>query len=134
MRDEQLIQALRFCATRECDSCEMDDDCPNPSITELADRLEALLAENERLKAQFWVEYCQDMAEYSCPRIPRWVSAKERLPENDERVLALCRDYVIHDMQWNYPNWEWRDCATGSTYLGSFVTHWMPLPSTKEVE
>lgn len=59
MTDQELIKALRFCSSRDCDECERAFNCPSQSMTELADRLEALLAENEmyyreiaRLKAE----------------------------------------------------------------------------------
>lgn len=155
MKDQELIQALRFCAERECDCCEREDDCPNPSITELADRLEELLREraemnlqiqkeickrveveqeNETLKAQSWVEYCQDMAEYSCPRIPRWVNVVERLPEKPDYYLCRVKSFVhLGRFYVNILEYDKDGFREGHIYTDN-VTHWMPLPSTEGVE
>lgn len=37
----------------------------------------------------------------------RWIPVTERLPENDERVLAWGRDWRIHDMTWSWVQNEW---------------------------
>lgn len=64
----------------------------------------------------------------------QWVRTEERMPEDDERVLTLCRDGRIHDMRWNYPHWEWRDNISRDTYFEEFVTHWMPIPAPPSTE
>lgn len=71
MTDKELIQMLRTCHRTECVDCEARAICDIVIDEEIqmdvyvADRLEALLAEGEKLKAQ----------------APKWVSVKERLPE-----------------------------------------------------
>jgi len=59
---------------------------------------------------------------------PKWISVKERLPENDKMVLIFDDkdnlDFGIYDQRWiayfniyrNIKSWE--------------VTHWMPLPES----
>lgn len=58
MIDRELIQALRHCASDSewgCFGCPGElvcDKCSGKAISDAADRLEELLAENEQLKAQ----------------------------------------------------------------------------------
>lgn len=126
MTDRELIQAMRVCEEMPgCAGCVFDGDCFNRA----ADRLEALMAENERLNIE--LQAMRNAANGYKKMIPRWVSVDERLPENDERVLALCQDGVIHDMRWNYPRWAWLDRMTGCAYFEQFCTNWMPPPSTE---
>ena len=58
MTDKELIQALRCCGSTNdevCKDCPVKKECHetigNPAALSAAYRLEALLAENERLKA-----------------------------------------------------------------------------------
>lgn len=57
-----------------------------------------------------------------------WISVKDRLPENDTRVLAYCKDRCIHDMKWRWADNAWYDKGSAAVYLANFVTHWLPLP------
>ena len=57
-------------------------------------------------------------------QIPRWISVKERLPENDDDVLIITEFgismgcYVIHRDFWVYY----------TNPDSNIVTHWMPMP------
>lgn len=53
-----------------------------------------------------------------------WISVKDRMPENNERVLAYCKDLCVHDVVWERPDCAWFDKVTGGIYMESFVTHW----------
>lgn len=59
----------------------------------------------------------------------RWISVKEKLPENHKEVLIYCGSY--HEIGWyESDNKSWR-----SDFLGCCtddVTHWMPLPEPPE--
>lgn len=57
-----------------------------------------------------------------------WISAKAKLPENNTRVLAYCKDRCIHDVKWSEANNAWYDKVSAVVYLAGFVTHWVPLP------
>ncbi len=59
--------------------------------------------------------------------VPQWMSVKDRLPENNERVLAWCKDCRIHDVVWKWPEYVWFDKVTGTEYMEKFVTRWLPL-------
>lgn len=63
-----------------------------------------------------------------------WVSVKDRMPENHQRVLAFGRDNIVHDMIWNWSDDCWTDKITKESYMERFITHWMPLPEAPEVE
>jgi hypothetical protein len=55
---------------------------------------------------------------------PQWIKCSERMPENDERVLAMFASImrtVFHDETGWHP-----DICT--TYTAD-ATHWMPLPT-----
>ena len=57
-----------------------------------------------------------------------WISTKDRLPENDARVLAYCKDRCIHDMKRRWADNAWYDKGSAAVYLADFVTHWLPTP------
>ena len=63
-----------------------------------------------------------------------WISVKARLPENDTRVLAYCKDRCIHDMKWSWADNAWYDKGSAAVYLAGFVTHWLPLPEPPKEE
>lgn len=56
-----------------------------------------------------------------------WISVKDRLPENGERVLAYGIDRRVHDVKWSWPENAWLDKIGGGTWMEGFITHWMPL-------
>lgn len=128
MNDRELIQALRCCVSSpHRDGCRNtcvfyngDINCCIPEMGKaVADRLEALLAENERLKSQ----------------LPKWVSVEERLPELNVMVVGITKDnpfsrYVPQVVHRNEHGWVF----TYSMRYVTDVTHWMPLPSTEGVE
>lgn len=159
MTDKELIQAARVCQrTRGCGSCAQFNECPGRAayLAMAADRLESLLAENERLKVQ----------------VPTWISVAERLPENEKDVLIAfvrkdwrgdahrCVGMAFHtdgknttedssytwevgyiDMEYDedtdayiIPEGWWETVNFGETFsaVDMPVTHWMPIPSTEE--
>lgn len=160
--DRFLIDVLRHCgrssnASYTCKGCPADKSGCAGAYLAAADRLESLLAENARLKAQ----------------IPKWVSVEERLPENEKDVLIAfvrkdwrgdvhrCVGMAFHtdgktttedssytwevdyiDMEYNeetdgyiIPEGWWETVNFGETFsaVDMPVTHWMPLPSPEEV-
>lgn len=58
---------------------------------------------------------------------PHWIPVAERLPEKRKWVLCRCEADIIEVLRWE--NNEWYHVPM-HVYYPSFVTHWMPLPST----
>lgn len=130
----ELINALRHCA--ECDhqgcaaDCRFGKEHPLNFICieylqrEAADAIEELqtyldlykdiAAENQRVARKVIDSY------------PRWIPVSERLPEDENHVLAATRNkkgnynivkaYYCHDM------------GVWAAGMNNNVTHWMPLP------
>jgi hypothetical protein len=61
-----------------------------------------------------------------------WISVKDRLPDDDENVLAYNSESGDIDMAW-YNGEEW---ILEDLYEIEYLhpTHWMPLPDAPEVE
>lgn len=55
-----------------------------------------------------------------------WISVKDRLPENFQKVLCFTRygDYAV--FRWNYIDYMWNDGI--EWYKEKDVLWWMPLP------
>ena len=68
-------------------------------------------------------DYCKGWND-AVDKMPKWISVKERLPENDDDVLIITEFgismgcYVIHRDFWVYY----------TNPDSNIVTHWMPLP------
>lgn len=54
-----------------------------------------------------------------------WISVKERLPEEGERVLFFCDDV---DIGYFFKERGWHFLDGGDWFEINEVTHWMPLP------
>ena len=67
-------------------------------------------------------------------QMPRWISVKERPPENGQKIIAAFRDVggLIVD-QARYSNGEF-DFASWAYVWDDNVTHWMPQPQPPEEE
>lgn len=61
-------------------------------------------------------------------RKPHWIPVAERLPEKRKWVLCRCVADIIEVLR--LENNEWYHDPM-HVYCPSFVTHWMPLPSTE---
>ena len=57
--------------------------------------------------------------------VPQWISVKDRLPDDNDRVIAFC-PYEAEVSAYRYcVKWGW-SLKTSMSYNG--ITHWMPLP------
>ena len=121
MTYEEIIQALRQCAKRDCLSCGMcpifpDRECDEHLAAAAASLIERLTAENAALRE----------------KVPQWISVEERRPEPGKRVLATDGVFVGEAYRTSADTWRRYDGIAMRDCLGSVVTHWMPLPEAPE--
>lgn len=58
-----------------------------------------------------------------------WISVKDRLPDNWETVLALCKDGGMFVGRYTpFGHWEIWTAMKSTRIVKRTVTHWMPLP------
>lgn len=119
MTNEEIVQALRQCAKRDCSSCGMcpifpDRECVEHLAAAAASLIERLTAENAALRE----------------KVPQWISVEERRPEPGKRVLATDGVFVGEAYRTSADTWRRYDGIAMRDCLGSIVTHWMPLPGT----
>lgn len=135
MTDLELIKALQHCSKTDtgCSECPRQKlgepmlKCTANVIREAIDRLQALIAENERLKVQG----------------PKWISVKDHLPklhtEKYDDFGEIC-EYEVSETVWGLTA-DKKTIAVhctqdqnGAVWFGEQdmlrkeVTHWMPLP------
>ena len=61
--------------------------------------------------------------------VPQWISVKDRLPDDNDRVIAF-RPYEAEVSAYRYcVKWGW-SLKTSMSY--NRITHWMPLPEPPE--
>lgn len=63
----------------------------------------------------------------------KWISVKDRLPEDGERVLTLDEYGDIRIEQYGEQEYDWFDDGTGLNSMTT-ILYWMPLPEPPEVE
>jgi hypothetical protein len=64
--------------------------------------------------------------------VQEWISVKDRLPENDQRVLCFNYNGEYKVLRWNYIDWMWN---SGIEWLKeNYVLYWMPLPPAPKGE
>ena len=61
---------------------------------------------------------------------PKWISVKEKLPENDDNYLVFTSYRNEEEIATYYGDGEW--LTHDLTNLTPLVTHWMPIPSMPE--
>lgn len=62
-------------------------------------------------------------------KAPRWISVKDRLPEEDGLYNVYCKDGSMAHA-WFEDKWFIDHCECGDGY----VTHWMPIPEPPKEE
>lgn len=105
------------CAGLDCDVCTYNDVCSRTNLESAASDALALI---QHLEAQQ----------------PKWISVKERLPEERDIYLA----HIVHRHNRSDSYWcvcvEYFNPEDGWSSLSDLyeVTHWMPLPEPPEEE
>lgn len=64
----------------------------------------------------------------------RWISVKERLPENEVSVIAFCTEDNHAWYAFRRGGLWWRPGDRVSIKIFGTVTHWMPLPEPPKEE
>ena len=59
--------------------------------------------------------------------VHRWISVKDKLPEQDEKVLVYTKDKDIMTMIYKVIPFRWYKPKFGG-FDKDYVTHWKPLP------
>lgn len=104
MNKQELVAGLRFCvSTDRCTNCPIYEKCIEGH-------------ENLMLQSANVIE------------THMWISVKERLPENDQAVLAYTQSGII-DIGYYFNSGYWETLSVRS----SNVTHWTYLPEPPEV-
>lgn len=109
----------------------------------LADALEAAADTIERLDNFADSQCCRllEKLQKADAAIPRWISVKDRLPDEKNSVLILCKNgamftgYRLNHIQ-NYDSgWMVHTVLRSTKKINKGrVTHWMPLPSAEELK
>lgn len=102
---EKIKKGLECCNRRTSLVYEKCDDCPYHGEEECMRKMELdALAYIRQLEA----------------KVPKWISVKERMPEDEERVLFFAKKPIL-TIDTTFGWWV----KTTKRYK---VTHWMPLP------
>ena len=123
MKNEEIVQALRYCGScrgtcLECPAHTREGDCMKLLATS-ADLIERLTAENAALRE----------------KVPQWISVEGRLPEawkNEEDDTLI--NYMIYSPYFGVDIGNYHKEAGTWLCMGlpCTVTHWMPLPGAPE--
>ena len=70
--------------------------------------------------------------------VQQWISVKDRLPEEKQLVLAVCKSGKIFvGYYWNCHGtiiWAIKTARDSTKNITQIVTHWMPLPEPPKGE
>lgn len=61
-----------------------------------------------------------------------WISVKDRLPENNQKVLCFNCNGEHEVLRWNYIDWMWNSGI--ERHQEDYVLYWMPLPQPPKGE
>ena len=142
MEIEKLVEAIKLCGSTpsvyQCKQCaywaggDMSQCIPRMAA-DVADTLERLQAENDRLKAQ----------------VPRWIPVEERLPEEEGAYIVCVDGEVKWDAYCRFgrkERWLCYDGRLNALYIDPYsskpkreppyprVTHWLALPKAPKEE
>ena len=114
------------------DAHDLQDACDlaHESMDNAFDYIQQL--ETDNAQQARCIENLTDKLNATNDALPRWISVKERLPEDGKNVIVFvrsCADWWTMDIDW---------CVNGHWVINADdewhnITHWMPLPTPPEV-
>lgn len=107
-------QTAEFFICKLCENCDYED---NDGITAMTMKCCSMFPECGKFKLR-----------------SGWIPVSERLPEHGKWVLCACRANTVEVLKYDSTMDDWDSQFPERCYMKSFVTHWMPLPSTEGLE
>lgn len=81
--------------------------------------------------AEAFEDLANELEDCPAASVPQWISVKDRLPDDNDRVIAF-RQYEAEVSAYRYcVKWGW-SLKTSMSYNG--ITHWMPLSEPSKGE
>lgn len=140
---EEIKKGIECCSrVGHCYECPYKEEClylvyENPMhmdtlayIQQLEERLDDIVKtvnEYYASRGMLIPELCREIDKAKA-QVPRWISVKERLPEDGKTVFVVCKDGFTTMMLFRDGNWYWY----GITY--DSITHWIDLPQPPREE
>ena len=135
MTYDELVKELRSgcdtCKLWDGSKCCLDGDCTRQTVMKAADAIETL--------DNWWKKYIECVVLPSeAAKMPRWISVKERLPEDHVRVLVCNDEGKMITAERAEDDWWHTYCAYDvdrwDALESGVITHWMPLPEPPKEE
>lgn len=126
----EIKKGLRHCSEDGCKGCNYKSDCDMADgFSVLAydalayiQQLEAELDAPESNKFQYETGFLKGFeAAY-----PKWISVKERLPEDGQRVVGIAENGMTGIMDYKNDGTPFAARIFGVYF--SNITHWLPMP------
>lgn len=118
---EEIKKALECCSKAEDYVDCMWLDCPYA----IKDGYNCVCQNKMGKDALEYIEVLEDYYREIFERMPKWVSVKERLPENGGGYLC-CLNSEFRTICY-FDGGQWDDSE--NAYVTHLVTHWIPLPN-----
>lgn len=127
MKTPDEIKKGLECCILECDDTSLVDHCRACPYRPNGLCFRSLLKDNLA-----YIQQLEDHLRGVTKMVPKWISVKEKLPENDDNYLVFTSDRNDAVIATYYGDGEWLEHDL--TNLIPHVTHWMSLPSTEGIE
>lgn len=149
MKREELLKTIRRCRSTEperegCEKCPLHDtkgDCMDELLRRCETEIVCLEGALKTLDAEAKAPANErDHLREATKMTPKWVSAAERLPENDDLVLVTFtgrignREYIRAYLLASYHPSEGWFLEEEPGLVNPNIGHWMPLPEPPGTE
>lgn len=78
------------------------------------------------------IEHLESERDDAMAKVPRWISVKERLPEESGHYLYLCDSPILGLQNGVGVSYFQHKAKLWKKVYNPCVTHWMPLPESKK--